>query len=132
MKMIKNDAFSVCGLTPAPIDQKSVLEDALLDLLFDDCRYILNGNKSVGFVNNLATIASCHENVLTVSLIPNTCPEEEVREWETKVVSSITGQELEMVKKFEFVSLFTQDGGLVYTYVVTHGVVEFQFHFNEE
>lgn len=119
-------------LQKAPIDQKHILEDALFDLIFDDSRYVWEGNMAVGFVEKLATIASYHDNILTITLIPNTSSKEEHDVWETSVVNSITGLELTDVRRFEFVSFLNEDENIIFTYVALRGVVEFQFHFNEE
>lgn len=119
-------------LQKAPIDQKHILEDALFDLIFDDSRYVWEGNMAVGFVEKLATIASYHDNILTITLIPNTSSKEERDVWETSVVNSITGLELTDVRRFEYVSLLNEDENIIFTYVALRGVVEFQFHFNGE
>lgn len=119
-------------LQKAPIDQKHILEDALFDLIFDDSRYVWEGNMAVGFVEKLATMASYHDNILTITLIPNTSSKEERDVWETSVVNSITGLELTDVRRFEFMSFLNEDENIIFTYVVLRGVVEFQFNFNEE
>ena len=119
-------------LQKAPIDQKHIFEDALFDLVFDDSRYVWEGNMAVGFVAKLATMASYHDNILTITLIPNNSSKEERDVWETSVVNSITGLELTDVRRFEFVSFLNEDENIIFTYVVLRGVVEFQFHFNEE
>lgn len=119
-------------LQKAPIDQKHILEDALFDLVFDDSRYVWEGNMAVGFVEKLATMASYHDNILTITLIPNTSSKEERDVWETSVVNSITGLELTDVRRFEFVSLLNEDENIIFTYVALRGVVEFQFHFNKD
>lgn len=130
MKAIEN--VELRKLQKAPIDQKHILEDALFDLIFDDSRYVWEGNMAVGFVEKLATMASYHDNILTITLIPNTSSKEERDVWETSVVNSITGLELTDVRRFEFVSFLNEDENIIFTYVVLRGVVEFQFHFNEE
>mgnify|MGYP003528017237 FL=1 len=119
-------------LQKAPIDQKHILEDALFDLIFDDSRYVWEGNMAVGFVEKLATMASYHDIILTITLIPNTSTKNERDVGETSVVNSITGLELTDVRRFEFVSFLNEDENIIFTYVVLRGVVEFQFHFNEE
>ena len=116
----------------APIDQKHIFEDALFDLVFDDSRYVWEGNMAVGFVEKLATMASYHDNILTITLIPNTSSKEERDVWETSVVNSITGLELDNIKKFEYIRFLNEDENIIFTYVALRGVVEFQFHFNEE
>ena len=119
-------------LQKAPIDQKHIFEDALFDLVFDDSRYVWEGNMAVGFVEKLATMASYHDNILTITLLPNTSSTEERDVWETSVVNSITGSELDNIKKFEYISFLNEDENIIFTYVALRGVVEFQFHFNEE
>ena len=119
------DGYDVIkSLRPAPVDQTNVLEDRILDLLFDGSRYVQENHKAVGFIN---------DNCLTVTLIPNNCPEEEADAWALQVVNSINVQCLDEVRKFEYVSLFNFNfvDGLVCTYIVTRGVVEFQFHFTD-
>lgn len=119
-------------LMEAPIDEKNVLADALLDLLFDNSRYVWEGCQAVGFVNSLATIASYIDNILVVKIIPNSTSQEEKEGWNLAVVNAITGLGLDNVEKFEYVSLLSEDENIIYTYMVMRGVIEFQFHFNNE
>ena len=119
-------------LMEAPIDETNVLADALFDLLFDNSRYVWEGCLAVGFVNNIATIASYLDNILVVKIIPNNTSQEEKDRWNFAVVNSITGLELDNIEKFEYISFLNEDENIIFTYVVLRGVVEFQFHFNEE
>ena len=119
-------------LMEAPIDEKNVLADALLDLLFDNSRYVWEGCQAVGFVNSLATIALYIDNILVVKIIPNSTSQEEKEGWNLAVVNAITGLGLDNVEKFEYVSLLNEDENIIYTYMVMRGVIEFQFHFNKE
>ena len=119
-------------LMEAPIDEKNVLADALLDLLFDNSRYVWEGCQAVGFVNSLATIASYHDNILVVKIIPNNTSQEEKCGWYIAVVNAITGLESDSIKTFKYASLLNEDENIIYTYVVVCGVIEFQFHFNKE
>lgn len=119
-------------LMEAPIDETNVLADALFDLLFDNSRYVWEGCQAVGFVNNIATIASYLDNILVIKIIPNNTSQEEKDRWNFAVVNSITGLELDNIEKFEYISFLNEDENIIFTYVVLRGVVEFQFHFNEE
>lgn len=119
-------------LMEAPIDETNVLADALFDLLFDNSLYVWEGCQAVGFVNNIATIASYLDNILVVKIIPNNTSQEEKDRWNFAVVNSITGLELDNIEKFEYISFLNEDENIIFTYVVLRGVVEFQFHFNEE
>lgn len=119
-------------LMEAPIDETNVLADALFDLLFDNSRYVWEGCQAVGFVNNIATTASYLDNILVVKIIPNNTSQEEKDRWNFAVVNSITGLELDNIEKFEYISFLNEDENIIFTYVVLRGVVEFQFHFNEE
>lgn len=119
-------------LMEAPIDETNILADALFDLLFDNSRYVWEGCQAVGFVNNIATIASYFDNILVVKIIPNNTSQEEKDRWNFAVVNSITGLELDNIEKFEYISFLNEDENIIFTYVVLRGVVEFQFHFNEE
>lgn len=119
-------------LMKAPIDEKNVLADALFDLMFDNSLYIWEGSQAVGFVNNLATIASYHDNILVVKIIPNNTSQEEKCGWYIAVVNAITGLESDSIKTFKYASLLNEDENIIYTYVVVCGVIEFQFHFNKE
>ena len=133
MNTVKDGYDVIKSLRPAPIDQTNVMEASLLDLLFDGSRYIQEGHKAVGFINDLPSIVSVYDNCLAVSLIPNNSPEEVVDAWALQVVNSINVQCLDEVRRFEYVSLFNFNfvDGLVCTYMVTRGVVEFQFHFTD-
>lgn len=133
MNTVKDGYDVIKSLRPAPIDQTNVMEDSLLDLLFDGSRYVQENHKAVGFIYGLPSLTSVYDNCLAVSLIPNNSLEEEVDEWAVSVVNSFNVQCLDEVRKFEYVSLFNFNfvDGLVCTYIVTRGVVEFQFHFTD-
>lgn len=131
MNTVKDGYDVIKSLRTAPVDQTNVLEDRILDLLFDGSRYVQENHKAVGFINSLPSIVSFYDNCLAVSLIPNNSPEEEVDEWAVRVVNSFSIQRLDDVRKFEYVSLFNFNEGLVCTYMVTRGVVELQFHFTD-
>lgn len=131
MNTVKDGYDVIKSLRPAPIDQTNVMEDSLLDLLFDGSRYVQENHKAVGFIYGLPSLTSVYDNCLTVTLIPNNCPEEEVDAWVLQVVNSFSIQRLDDVRKFEYVSLFNFNDGLVCTYMVTRGVVELQFHFTD-
>lgn len=131
MNTIKDGCDVIKSLRPAPIDQTNVMEDSLLDLLFDGSRYVQENHKAVGFIYGLPSLTSVYDNCLAVSLIPNNSLEEEVDEWAVSVVNSFSIQRLDDVRKFEYVSLFNFNDGLVCTYMVTRGVVELQFHFTD-
>lgn len=131
MNTVKDGYDVIKSLRPAPIDQTNVMEDSLLDLLFDGSRYVQENHKAVGFIYGLPSLTSVYDNCLTVTLIPNDCPEEEVDAWALQVVNSFSIQRLDDVRKFEYVSLFNFNDGLVCTYMVTRGVVELQFHFTD-
>lgn len=133
MNTVKDGYDVIKSLRPAPVDHTNVLKDRILDLLFDGSRYVKENHKAVGFIYSLPTIVSVCDNCLTVTLIPNNCPEDEVDAWALHVVNSINVQCLDEVRKFEYVSLFNFNfvDGLVCTYIVTRGVVEFQFHFTD-
>lgn len=119
-------------LMEAPIDEKNVLADALLDLLFDNSRYVWEGCQAVGFVNSLATIASYIDNIFIVKIISNSTSQDEKEKLNLAVINAITGLELDSVEKFEYVSLLNEDENIVYTYMIMCGVIEFQFHFNKD
>lgn len=133
MNTVKDGYDVIKSLRPAPVDHTNVLEDRILDLLFDGGRYVKENHKAVGFIYSLPTIVSVYDNCLTVTLIPNNCPEEEVDTWALQVVNSINVQCLDEVRKFEYVTIFNFNfvDWLVCTYIVTRGVVEFQFHFTD-
>lgn len=133
MNTIKDGCDVIKSLRPAPVDQTNVIEDRILDLLFDNSRYVQENHKAVGFIHSLPSLTSVYDNCLTVTLIPNNCPEDEVDAWALRVVNSISVKCLDEVRRFEYVSLFNFNfvDGLVCTYMVTRGVVEFQFHFTD-
>ena len=133
MNTVKDGYDVIKSLRPAPVDHTNVLENRILDLLFDGSRIGQENHKAVGFIYRLPTLTSVYDNCLTVTLILNNCPEEEVDAWALRVVNSINVQCLDEVRKFEYVTIFNFNfvDGLVCTYIVTRGVVEFQFHFTD-
>lgn len=56
MKIIDLDNFAFEAMTEAPIDEKNICSDFLLDDIYDNQHYVENGKRSVGFVNGYPTL----------------------------------------------------------------------------
>lgn len=56
MNTVKDGYDVIKSLRPAPVDQTNVLEDRILDLLFDGSRYVQENHKAVGFIYSLPTL----------------------------------------------------------------------------
>lgn len=93
MKIIDIDDETFMSLIPAPIDEKNICSDALLDVIYDDCRYTEKGCISVGFIDNIATMITYGDAMTAYFLhsYPVVNGEYFVSLWQQVVVSRLTG-----------------------------------------
>lgn len=100
MKIINIDNETFRSLIPAPIDEKNICSDALLDVIYDDCAYTENGHRSVGFVNNIATMITYGDAMMAYFLHPYSIVNMEyvVSLWQQTIVSRLTGIALPLGK----------------------------------
>lgn len=87
MKQIK---ASLGNYLEAPIDDKNVLSDSLVESLFDDNDYVWEKNEAMGFINGFPCLARYGGNKLSVSYVGNTSPGTDFS-WARTVIERITG-----------------------------------------
>lgn len=69
MNTVKDGYDVIKSLRPAPVDQTNVLEDRILDLLFEGSRYVQENHKAVGFIYSLPTLTSVYTTTALPSLL---------------------------------------------------------------
>lgn len=74
----------------APIDDKNVLSDSLIESLFDDNNYAWERNEAMGFINGFPCLARYGGNKLSVRYVGYTSPGTDTF-WAMTVVERITG-----------------------------------------
>jgi len=114
MKIINIDANTFRSLIPAPIDEKNICSDALLDIIYDNCAYTENGHRSVGFVDNIATMITYGDAMMAYFLhsYPVVNREYIVSLWQQTIVSRLTGVILSSDKNNVYI--LDEEYGLVY------------------
>ena len=96
MKIIGIDKEVFRSLIPAPIDEKNICSDALLDAIYDDWTYTESGHQSVGFVDNIATMITYGDAMVVYFLhpYPVTNRKHIVSLWQQTIVNRLTGVSL--------------------------------------
>lgn len=78
----------------APIDDKNVMSDSIIENLFDGGNYVWNKNEAVGFIAGYPCLATYYDNRLDItskSRHPNTAGEH--KHWFRMVIERVTGSE---------------------------------------
>ena len=71
MNTVKDGYEVIKSLRPAPVDQTNVLEDRILDLLFDGSRYVQENHKAVGFISHMDTAPDYSGKDIKPQIIPD-------------------------------------------------------------
>lgn len=132
MKIIDIDYEIFMSLIPAPIDEKNICSDALLDVIYDDCRYTEKGCISVGLVHNLPTMTVCGYTMMVYFTLPF---KDEVRKnfvniWKQGIVSRLTGVSLPTDKNTIYI--LDDECDLVYGLFFGKETIEVIIKFNQK
>lgn len=114
MKIINIDSNTFRGLIPAPIDEKNICSDVLLDAIYDDWTYTENGHQSVGFVENIATMITYGDAMMAYFLHPYSVADRKhlVSMWQQTIISRLTG--VSLPSDINDVYILDEEYGLVY------------------
>lgn len=94
MKKIKID---VKKLAEAPIDDKNVMSDWLVDTLFDEQEYTGYGHEYMGFVGGFPTYMTYQENEVKLRFLKRPLSDEEMIVWNSSIVEKLTGNDYKTI-----------------------------------
>lgn len=89
----------------APIDDKNVMSDWVVEDLFDEGNYVWGKNEAMGFIGGFPSFASYAGHVLGIRMIERgTLSEEEwsldeISEWHSTIVEHLTGNDYKNYEK---------------------------------
>lgn len=105
MRIITNKSWGYADRVKAPIDEKNVCSDTLLDAVFDDGIYTENENEALGFVTGIPTCTHYSGNRFFVDrLFPSDEPMVIKTQWHREIIYRLTGIERDILESI--------DGGL--------------------
>ena len=73
----------------APINEKDVLSDALLDSIFDDSQYTEKKNEAIGFIAGYPSLASWRGNKLSVAFVSTYSARGNITPWRREIISRL-------------------------------------------
>lgn len=89
MKQIRR---SMRGYLEAPIDDKNVMSDSIIENLFDDGNYVWDRNEAMGFVVGYPCYVCYSDNVLRVRQVQRVClTAEQHAYWSKAIIERVTG-----------------------------------------
>ena len=111
----------------APIDGKNVVEESLLDSIFDDSQYISN-KFSLGFVRGVPTMIEYNGNYLSIKKLRPWS----TSEWGREIVKRLTGESKNNIYCYETKQYLDerQSEPLIYTFFLGIDYLTVRFHYN--
>lgn len=134
IRIMKRVTIDTSGLMKAPIDQKNVLEDALLDNLFDREYFTWEPEfrEAVGFIGSFATFAYYHDNVCELSFLRQSPRDLRADDWCYNIVERLTGDKhADCSNQYPLVFQYLDnDNDMVVTITFYNHSAKVEFHFN--
>ena len=111
----------------APIDGKNVVEESLLDSIFDDSQYLSN-KFSLGFVRGIPTMIEYNGNYLSIKKLRPWS----TSEWCREIVKRLTGESNNNIYCYETKQYLDdiQSEPLIYTFFLGIDYLTVRFHYN--
>ena len=111
----------------APIDGKNVVEESLLDSIFDDSQYLSN-KFSLGFVIGVPTMIEYNGNYLSIKKLRPWS----TSEWGREIVKRLTGESNNNIYCYETKQYLDdlQSEPLIYTFFLGIDYLTVRFHYN--
>ena len=111
----------------APIDGKNVVEESLLDSIFDDSQYLSN-KFSLGFVRGIPTMIEYNGNYLSIKKLRPWS----TSEWGREIVKRLTGESNNTIYCYETKQYLDdlQSEPLIYTFFLGIDYLTVRFHYN--
>lgn len=102
---MKQIEANINELMAAPIDDKNVMSDWVVENLFDEGNYVCGKNEAMGFIGGFPSFASYAGHVLGIRMIERgTLSEEEwsldeISAWHSTIVEHLTGNDYKNYEK---------------------------------
>lgn len=111
----------------APIDGKNVVEESLLDAIYDDSQYLSN-KFSLGFVSGVPTMIEYNGNYLSIRKLRSWI----TSEWGREIVKRLTGESKNNIYYYETKQYLDerQAEPLIYTFFLSTDYLTVRFHYN--
>ena len=111
----------------ASIDEKNVVEESLLDSIFDDSQYLSN-KFSLGFVRCIPTMIEYNGNYLSIKKLRPWS----TSEWGRDIVKRLTGESNNNIYCYETKQYLDerQADPLIYTFFLGIDYLTVRFHYN--
>ena len=111
----------------ASIDEKNVVEESLLDSIFDDSQYLSN-KFSLGFVRCIPTMIEYNGNYLSIKKLRPWS----TSEWGREIVKRLTGESNNNIYCYETKQYLDerQEEPLIYTFFLGIDYLTVRFHYN--
>lgn len=111
----------------ATIDGKNVVEESLLDSIFDDSQYLSN-KFSLGFVRGVPTMIEYNGNYLSIKKLRPWS----TSEWGREIVKRLTGESNNNIYCYETKQYLDdlQSEPLIYTFFLGIDYLTVRFHYN--
>ena len=111
----------------ASIDEKNVVEESLLDSIFDDSQYLSN-KFSLGFVRCIPTMIEYNGNYLSIKKLRPWS----TSEWGREIVKRLTGESNNNISCYETKQYLDerQAEPLIYTFFLGIDYLTVRFHYN--
>lgn len=111
----------------APIDGKNVVEESLLDAIFDDSQYLSN-KFSLGFVGGVPTMIEYNGNYLSIKKLRPWS----TSEWGREIVKRLTGESKNNIYCYEMKQYLDEHQAepLIYTFFLSADYLTVRFHYN--
>lgn len=132
MKIIDIDDETLRSLIDAPIDEKNVCSDALLDAIYDDMSYVENSHQSVGFVHDCATLITYGDAMAIYFSHPFSLVNSEsvISGWRRTIIERLTGISIPETK--ESVHILDEENDLIYNIFCDKKQMVITFKYNEK
>lgn len=120
---MKQIEVNINELMAAPIDDKNVMSDWVVENLFDEGNYVWGKNEAMGFIGGFPSFASYAGHVLEIGMIGRgTLSEEEwsldeISAWHSTIVEHLTGNDYKNYEKLTVtgnsIDFLSDDTGIV-------------------
>ena len=131
MKIIDLDNSAFEAMTAAPIDERNVCSDFLLDDIYDNQHYVENGKRSVGFVNGYPTLIDYGGYSMNICFnLPFSIADEYKWEWAHEIVERLTGINMPFDKSHIYV--LDEDTELIYRIICFNDMLVIAFKYYQQ
>lgn len=131
MKILKIDENEFSLMPKAPIDEKNVCSDVLLDAIYDNSSYTENGKQVVGFADGHSTFveySGCQMSIIFNH--PFIVKDGIKQEWAIEIIDRLTG--VRFASEQEHAFILDEDSGIVYSVNCLTNMIIIAFKFYQQ